>query len=340
MKRSLVTGLAVLVLIAAMSAKAEEMPLAAGAAYQFLWEKVQADPGRDVEGVEEFRTRRMRLYLEGDGGPRMDYGITLAYNEGDEFTTGVYEAWLRFKLFDWLFVKTGSFLPEWGLTMSRPVHSLDFIQYPLIIDNGLPLCTPWRQTGVMLEVRPGRSFTVFTGLFNGLDRAGHYNDDNNMKDAMVSLSYTAYPGVALYLGHWGGKSALSPALAADVGSSTVDYSNIWTAVTVEKGSWRLAGEVLWNRINSDSSTLRQSRGYHVSGVYLWNNLEALLRYEQFDPDTSDVGGGAGNKVEWTTLGLNYVPSEWAKLMVNYVFKSEYGDQRANEQMLFQVSISL
>lgn len=270
----------------------------------------------------------------------MEYGITLAYNDADEMETGVYEAWIRFRALEWLSVKAGSFLPPWSLDMPRSIHSLDFIRYPLVVDNGLPLCTPWRQTGVMLEVRPGQSFAVSTGLFNGLDREGKYLDDNNMKDTMVSVSYTAYSNVDLYLGHWGGETELSPALAAEMGSSSVDYSNIWVGLEANLESWRLSGEVMWNRVNSDSSTLRQSRGYHASAVYTWKNLEALFRYEQFDPDTGDVGGGAGNKVEWTTLGINYAPAEWAKLMANYIFKSEPGDQRANEQMLLQVSVAL
>ncbi len=339
MDKHLVAGIAAtLVVIAINAAHAEGNSLAGGAAYQFLWEKVQADPGRDVDGVEELRTRRFRLYLEG-AADRLDYGITLAYNNGDELETGVYEAWMRYQVLEWMWIKTGSFRPPWTMTMSRPVHCLDFIQYPLIVKNGLSVFTPWRQTGVMLEVRPGRNFRVATGLFNGLDRPGQYGDNNNMKDTMVSVSYTAYPGVALYLGHWGGESELSTDLANRIGTSVVDYSNIWAGVEAQGKNWLISGEVLWNRINSNNSTVRQSRGYHISGVYSWNKIQALLRYEQLDPDTADAGWGQGVKAEWTTLGLNYQPYEWARLMLNYVFKSEHGDQRANEQMLLQVSIA-
>jgi len=337
--------IAAMIYISPASARAQELGTGAGpglslaGAAQGLWQQVQADPGRGVDGVEQFRARRVHLYFYGQPSDQVNFSFTLAYNDGREMTIGVYEAWIRVRLTDWWAVKAGSFLPPWTIEMPKPVHELDFIRYPLIVDSGLPVMTPWRQTGLLADFQIGGNLAVAAGLFAGLDREGEYQDNNNMKDTMIAVSFQAYPGLILHFGHWGGKSVQEIPVPG-LGSSSLEYLNTLVGFEAEHKQWRLSGEALWNQVDSRGGTLRKTFGYHLSTVYTRDKIQGLLRYEFLDPETSDRRNGVDDEMEWTTIGINYLPLPAVKLMGAYIFKSERGDnQAANEELLLQISLS-
>jgi hypothetical protein len=327
---------------------------------QFMYQQAQADPGRQVQGIQQFQTRHAQVGFAGRPSERVDYNITLEMIEGDTIQPMVYEVWVDTHLSRSLTLRAGSFRPPWTLTMARPVHDLLFIRYPLIVDSGQELFTPWRQTGLELSGRPGEQFSVSIGLFNGLDIPNNFIDDNNMKDTMISAGFEAYPGIKIFVGHWGGKVKLQSQIidpgetavlpfgltqtntgtaAVKVGGGLVEHASTWAAFELDRSNLYLAGEALWNRSTRDGSGLRNAQGYQFSAGYRFDRLMPLLRYEQFDPNTDNAGAGANDEMEWTTLGLNFDLARNARLMADYIFKVERAEnQRANDEFIFQVSL--
>jgi len=331
------------------------------ATLQWRYQYVQEDPGRQVEGVQKFETSRLHLAIFGEPTDKIDYMIDVAAGYGDTLSWGVYEAYIEAEATRYLSFRAGSFLPPWTLTMSDPVHELRFVRYPLVVDSGLFLFTPWRQTGVMARFHPGDNFRLNLGVFSGLDAVNLYYDNNNMKDTMVSAGVNFFPGMRVYFGHWGGRTDLESVVLApgesaelpfglsttndtglpiEAGGGVIDHVNTWFGIEVDREPVYFAGEALWHRADRNGSSLLDSNGYQVSAGFSYQDLTALVRYEFMNPDTDDEGTGEDDELEWTTLGLNYGPAPYARLMFNYIFKSERSEnQRANDEALFQVSVS-
>jgi hypothetical protein len=332
---------------------------------QFLWQEVQSDPGRHEPGIEQFKTRRLHFGVRGAVSPHAEYGLTFMLKEdqpllmdANTLSLGVYEAWIDGVISPSWRVRAGSFLPPWTLTLNRPVHELEFIRYPLIVDAGEWLFTPWRQTGIMVSAQSGEEFYLALALMNGLDTAGMFFDDNSMKDTMIVGRFEIYPGVCFFAGYWGGTTALRSEEAdpgetvylpfgltlanegirpVEAGGGVIEHNSLWLGVEAASASFSLAGEVLWNSATRDERGLRSCFGYQLSMAYTIKQVQGLLRYEFFNPDVADNEGGDDEK-EWTTLGLNLILNPHAKLMANYIFKTERRDnQRANEEFLLQLS---
>jgi hypothetical protein len=329
-------------------------------AAQFLYQQVQADPGRGVNGVQRFQTRHFQVGLVGEPSEKAAYAITVDAVQGNTLQAGIYEAWIQFRPSPNWTVQMGSFFPPWTLTMAEPIHDLRFIRYPLLVDSGQMLFTPWRQTGIMASAHPGGKLMVAVGIFAGLDVPWRFQDDNNMTDTMVSARFEVSPGIRLYVGHWGGKTQLTKVLVAPgesaalpfgmsrtnsgatpvyAGGGLVEHTNTWVGFELDRWNVYAAAEALWNQSTRNGSGLRNAQGYQVSLGYRLLRLMPLLRYEQFDPNADNANTGADDGLEWTTVGVNFDLTSRARLMADYIFKSEHNDnQRANDEFLVQVSL--
>lgn len=333
---------------------------------QWSWQWTQDDPGRGASGVDSFETRRVHFGAKGALYENIEYAFTLSLNNDEppfaddpNMAAGVYEARIDAILSPSWRLSMGSYLPPWTIAMPRPVHSLHFIRYPLIVDSGQWLFTPWRQTMAMISATPGDKFFLHVGLASGLDTAGSFADDNNMKDTMVVFGVEYFPGVRAAFGHWGGRTelrsiTLAPGQSAvlpfglsttndtaanlKAGGGVIEHVSTWAALEIDKTGFYAGGEALWNSADKDGSGLVDTFGYQVFLTYSREGIEGLVRYEYFDPDSS--GNGEDDEMEWTTLGLNYELNARCKVMANYIFKTERRDnQRANEEFLVQVSLS-
>jgi len=335
---------------------------------QGLYRHAQSDPARGIDSVDEFKARRILLGAIGRPVDGIEIGLAVEYNnfdppvlEGDTARVELYEAWSEAGLPWTISIKGGRFLPPWTLTMPLADHELTFIRYPLLVDSGEMMFTPWQQTGLMVSARPGDNFFAAVGIFHGLDLPGALVDDNNMYDTMVTASLGLFPWMTFSAGHWGGKSELRSetlhhgesadlpfgmstknrgVLPIEAGGGVIEHNNTWIALELEYGAWYLATESIWNQADQDGHNLRDANGYQICVVYQKEWLTAMVRYEQLDPDSRDDLGGS-DELEWTTLGAAARPFPWLRFTANYIFKSERGDnQFANEEFLLQATMSL
>jgi hypothetical protein len=324
------------IVLFSLSAAAEEPstqglpPMHLGVAGQFAWQYVQPDDGADTNEIQAFQTRRFHVYFGGEPVPGVEWALGLEL-AGDSIAATPYEAYINLRPDPRFGLKIGTFLPPWTLDMPKPIHSLDFIRYPLLVDNNLTLFTPWRQNGLMASYTPGDTFTLSAGLFSGLIEANSFGELNNMTDTMVAVHFSFTPGLVFHFGHWGGKATYN--------TGAVDYSLIWVGATFAKDAWLLSAEEVWERSSGDFGN-PSSQGFQVSSVYSFGLLQAVARYELLEPDTSDSGTGADDEREWTTIGLNFLLTENAKLMADYIFKAErQNNQRDNDEILLQFSFA-
>ena len=85
-------------------------------------------------------------------------------------------------------------------------------------------------------------------------------------------------------------------------------------------------------------------GFWAQMMYmtLWN-LQPVVKYEQFDPDTDedsiiDANGVNLSLHKTTTFGINYFFNDWTRLQLNYLYKAEENFEEANDEIIIQLQV--
>jgi hypothetical protein len=69
------------------------------------------------------------------------------------------------------------------------------------------------------------------------------------------------------------------------------------------------------------------------------NLQPIIKYEQFDPDTDDENSSAKLCIrKTTTVGFNYFFNDWTRLQLNYLYKAEEEFEEANDEIIMQLQV--
>ncbi len=63
-------------------------------------------------------------------------------------------------------------------------------------------------------------------------------------------------------------------------------------------------------------------------------LQPVIKYESFDPNT-DADDDVENII---TFGVNYFFNDWTRLQLNYLYKSEQGNEIVNDEFLMQLQV--
>ena len=81
-------------------------------------------------------------------------------------------------------------------------------------------------------------------------------------------------------------------------------------------------------------------GFWAQAMYMtpWN-LQPIVKFEQFDPDTDqDSISGDLSLHSTTTFGFNYFFNDWTRLQLNYLYKAEEEHEEANDKIIMQLQV--
>jgi len=213
-------------------------------------------------------------------------------------------------------ITVGRFIPNFTIYMPSSTAKLDLINYPLVTAR----YAMWRQCGIQSTTKTEYvNFNI--GVFNG--PKNNWNDDNDAKDILVRADIKATKDVTVGGYHWQGK-------AVD-GDDDVDKIRTGGLLKAKHEGLSVAAEYIMGKDHeTDSAGFYAQAGYKVTP-----EVQLLARYDAFDPNTDADDDG----VTWITGGLNYFIDGYnAMVGVNYIMKSEEGDDVDNNLLIAQLQV--
>jgi phosphate-selective porin len=299
--------------------------------YHFL-----KDDTKNVSDSATFRFNRARFGFAGKIPYDFDYYVLF---EGSSFFTGnpfLLDAFISYsRLGHWAKVSVGSFKSPISLELNTACSGLHTINRTMFVDE---MTTPNRDMGLMVS-GGSDTMTIFgmetynflkysVAVTNG---TGLGVKDNNMgKNFSGRLVVSPNSLISIGLSYLTGKQK-----PADV-SATKDDEKIRIGVDAEfkyrgllvqaeylagedKGSYTEGGGCGSEPVVKIGSKNRS--GYFLMAKYRTSwELEPVIKYESYDPNTASVSKGDIQNI--LTLGLNYFFNDWTRLQVNYLYKAE------------------
>jgi phosphate-selective porin OprO/OprP len=276
--------------------------------------------------------RRGRLDFRGQISPIWDYRLQV------DFATvpKLLDATITFKPYDCLKVQAGQFKLPFSLDNLTQSNLLEFIDRSQVTEalvarakdvlgnnNGRDMGL--QVFGSVIKTRDKFLVDYFIGAFNG--QGINTPDLNESKDIV-------------------GRLVFHPINGLDVGGSTyIGYDKIGSTESKNQVRNRYGGEFCytWKNLSIRGEYIEgqdaaiKKNGYYAQATYfiLPKKFQVLVKYDTLDPDKNKDK----NISTYYVGGLNYYFNDWAKLMVNYSYRTEQGTKINNDLISVQTQIS-
>ncbi len=263
----------------------------------------------DLSRNDQFTIPRLRSDIWGDISENFGYLIELDATASPAIVYG----WIDVKPNKTTKLRVGRFYYPFGLEYTTSPSRFDTIN---------PTYTLWslfgysRDTGIQLS-QNFDNFKYALAVMNGADNQSA--DDNEAKDILGRFVYKQSKDFNAGLSFHIGKA----------GSTEADRQRIGAELDYKLGSFGLKAEY----IRARDSSIRKWGWYLQPSFWLNPALQALVRFEYWDPNTQT----SGNLQTVTTLGINGLLSSDAKLQVNYELKRE-DVEVLNDALLLQLQL--
>lgn len=266
-----------------------------------------------------FYIKRVRLMLDGDIAPRLDYRVQIEFA-----SPKVVDAYLRYRPFDCLNLQVGEFKLPFGIenTEYAPLN-FELIEYPVVLQRLMGFCeeilhetlaATGRDMGAQLYggfwKRDGYSILNYNlGVFNG--EGINARDRNKSKDIAARMTVRPVQGLALsgsyYRGEFGRNYTLRLRYAA---GACYDHGR-----AVVRGEW----------IGGKTDDFRSDGWYVLGGWRIRPNLMPVFRYEAFRENTKI----ADTHQSVYTAGLTWQPFKHLRCQLNYSYEDYKAPQVDN-----------
>ncbi len=305
---------------------------------------------------DRFYVRRARLNASGVFLEHVDFRIEMdlagSLGEATGLRAQLTDGWANWNYYDFANLKMGQFFPVFGWEKRLSPTKLQAIEYSLAGDRLLPERQLGAQLwGSFLEKRLGYAF----GAFNGNNLNNNWNDNEGFmlvprlegvplqgklfgQPARWALGGTAYhsddsrypitPDIGVY--------ALGPGYPGTTNSFAGQRLGAAFDTQLQVGRFDFWAEYLFTHYDPDgaAATFDAQGWYVLMGYYVVpKKVQALVKYEQFDPNT-DVPGDATDT--WT-FGVSYaLKGENLKLFLNYLLMDVPGHDDWQQKVLLRV----
>ncbi len=220
-------------------------------------------------------------------------------------------------------VAVGRFLPNYSKYMPMNTGMLDFVHYPLLLDDVWG-CGPWRQVGLQTttHIENSMMWDFNIGVFNGIDQINNTTDINDAKDVMLRADMTKELSAGKF--HVAGYGWLGNLLLAednDLATNNFGGFAEYLGERIEVG-----GELVMmsNEMPGDMDDWK-GMGFYGQAKYMITPQWGILgRYDNVDPNTDSES--KDDAWTWITFGVNhYFDSYHAMVYLNYIARMEQGD---------------
>lgn len=236
----------------------------------------------------------------------------------------ILDAYLDYNLHPYSNFRVGQFKIPFGRENLESSPNLDTINRSQVTEKLVPgrdIGSQGRDIGAQVggkvdSVEGKKILEYAAGVFNG---AGiNVSDDNDHKDLDVRVLVFPVQGLSVGVAHYNGKTGA----AGDTDKSRTGAEAVYTI-----NSLAIKGEYISGR---DGSTDKYG-WYAQTGYRFVPDVEAVAKYDSFDPDKDKNGG----RTDVATLGLNWFVNKSAKIQANYELKTEEGSKINNNVFLTQ-----
>jgi phosphate-selective porin len=305
---------------------------------------------RWASDYDRFYVRRARIKAVGRFLEDFDFKVELdlagALGESTSLRAQLTDGWVNWNHYDFARLKAGQFFPVFGYEKRQDPASLQSIEFSLAGDRLLPerqLGAQW--WGDTLEKRIGWAL----GLFNGMNANNNFNDNDNF---MVVPHLEGIPWKGKILGHNSSWSVGLSGLYTDDDRFPLPpdlvppgQTNVFAGQRYALGvdtQLRAGPFVLWAEYLASHYDPNQFDSYDTQGWYvlvgydLTKKLQALVKYESFDPDT-DV---SGDSTDTWTFGLSYAfKGNNLKVYLNYLLLDVPNEPELQHKILTRLQAS-
>lgn len=233
------------------------------------------------------------------------------------------DAYLDYKLCSLASLRVGQFKLPFGRENLEPSPNLDTINRSQVTEKIVPgrdIGSQGRDIGGLLngayDLGAGKKAEYSLGVFNG---AGvNVAEDNHSKDVAGRLLIYPRQGLSVGIARYNGKSGAAGTDKIRTGGEANYSVGDYLAVKTEY-------------VAATDDTTDRRGWYTQAGYKVVPKVEAVVKYDSFDPDTRK----SDNRSDVATLGVNYSLSKWAKVQANYEWKIEEGTKVDNNVLLAQ-----
>ena len=289
----------------------------------------QQDASGEIDG---FDIRRARLALKGDLTPNLSYRLLTEFAGSPKLL----DAYVDVKIFDFLNFTIGQFKIPFSLENLYPLTKMESIDYAQVVDalvartydvigNQCGRDIGFQVGGNLLKYKGRFLFDYKIGIFNG--SGINANDKNENKDLAGRLVYHPLKGLNV-----GGSFYSGRGFYGTPTPSNQDRERYGIELGCDYKRFTLKSEFIAGK----DGTIYRNGWYVLTCYYIIpQKLQALFKYDVYDPNTSISNNLASNYI----IGGTYNFNSWSRIQVGYTFKHEQGAAVKNNVGAVQYQVS-
>ena len=256
-------------------------------------------------GSNSFDIRRVRLSLQGNINPQIDYKLQAEF----AYTPKILDAFVQWKPLNALNIKAGQYKLPFSIENPYSPLKLETADYSQAVNELIPYSNGagGRDIGVSLWggflKKEGYNLIDYNvGVFNG---SGINNLDNNKKKSFVG-TLSIHPVKELTIAgsyYFGGITK---------NSLTEDAYRFSGGIRYENDRWLFRSEY----IGGKTGRVRSGGYYAIAGFRFIPKLQGVLKYDSYQHDIHDKDTRSTHYI----VGLNYSVIRYLQLHVNYAYR--------------------
>jgi hypothetical protein len=283
----------------------------------------------ESSGTDTFDVRRARLGLSGSIASDWSYKFVV------DFTASggnlIRDAKLAYKPLDWMRLTFGQQKIPFSYEKNTSAKKLDAIVSPQVTSN----LTTDRDIGLMADGKVLDDKIYYAvGVFNGTGK--NSSDNNETKDVITRVlvspfkdSYDEWLSGLTFGGSY--QYGRQPESGTNVG----ERERIGGTMVYKYDRFKMVGEYIYQELEQTDATYKYSDGWYVTTTYnVWDDLKAVARYEQYDPDRD----ADNDRNDIVTVGGRYTVNKYIAVDSNYRMKLEEGTDTDNNEFIIQTQV--
>lgn len=287
--------------------------------------------------TNSFAFRRARLGVTGNVPYDFSYYFMVDFSRYMPDSPYLLDAFITYNRFSFAKFTIGQYKPPFSQELNTACHKLYTIQRSKVVNE---LALPNRDQGLMMWGSFAKSIVNYNVAIMNDYRRGFYDENNNK--AFVGR-VTIQPWDFLRFGGSFKTSVTGSNSDNDVTRYAGELQVTWKGLLLQAeyiwgedtGSYTTGGGCDGTPIEIHEGPITRGGMYAILGYMTPINLQPIVKFETYDPDTSD-----GSQFETAfTGGLNYFFNDWTRLQVNYSYRAEGDNEVPNDCFLVQMQIN-